>query len=378
MHVVLISACEKRALKRTRAVLDSYALRHGDHAWMTPITQEGLNELRGLLRRTATRQTSVACYQNDGRRRMRLLWIVGNTRQFDRFGVSPVGTRQRKASPWFPGWARACAILAATAGYLHDLGKFGKTFQDKLRSPRPLADPVRHEWLSFLVARRLIAGRAWSTAWKEAPANQYRDLAPFDGPLTSALDALYYLIATHHRLLGQDGARLGTSNHIREEGYRHVPEPVAAPSRDILDRIHKALARVRALPSQADPLYWRGVATVARLALILADHSVSAQEAIDDQASAHANTLRSSGRLNQSLDWHLEQVGKTAGGWWRECCAWNHPGCPWIPWRVWIPLPRAAMSGKITPPMPCAAPERTNPCPIWCSTWPAPAAARPA
>lgn len=317
MHVVLISACEKRAIKKTRAVLDSYALRHGDHTWMTRITTEGLSELRRMLRRTATRQTSVACYQNDGRKHMRLLWIIGNQKNFDRFGVSPVGTRRRKESPWFPDWARTCAILAAASGYLHDLGKFGQTFQDKLRSPHPLADPVRHEWISFLVTKGLVAGKSWKTAWKDAPGNQYRDITPFDGSLTSAIDTLYFLIASHHRLLGQDGGIIGTSNHIRpDNGCEHVPSPVATPSKENLDRIHKLLGKVRTLPRNDDPLYWRGIGTVARMALILADHSVSAQEAIADNASAYANTLRKNGelKLNQSLDWHLEHVGTTAGG----------------------------------------------------------------
>ena len=38
MHVLFVSACEKRAIKKTRAVLDSFALRTGEKAWATPIT----------------------------------------------------------------------------------------------------------------------------------------------------------------------------------------------------------------------------------------------------------------------------------------------------------------------------------------------------
>lgn len=83
MHVIFISACQKRAIRRSRAILDSYALRAGERCWISPMTTEGLQEVRaGFGPRNATRQTSVACYQNDGRRRMKLLWIVGARGQF--------------------------------------------------------------------------------------------------------------------------------------------------------------------------------------------------------------------------------------------------------------------------------------------------------
>ena len=55
MHILLVSACEKRAIKKTRALLDSYALRVGKKTWSTPITQEALTELRTALKKTATR-----------------------------------------------------------------------------------------------------------------------------------------------------------------------------------------------------------------------------------------------------------------------------------------------------------------------------------
>lgn len=61
MHIVLISACEKRALKRSRALLDSYALRAGERTWASAMTAEGLQELRAALKRAASRQTAVAC-----------------------------------------------------------------------------------------------------------------------------------------------------------------------------------------------------------------------------------------------------------------------------------------------------------------------------
>ena len=53
MHVIFISACQKRAIRRSRAILDSYALRAGERCWMSPMTTEGLQEVRAALARNA-------------------------------------------------------------------------------------------------------------------------------------------------------------------------------------------------------------------------------------------------------------------------------------------------------------------------------------
>lgn len=317
MHVVLISACEKRALRRTRAVLDSYAMRSGDRTWLTPITEEGLAELRLMLRRTATRQTSIACFRNDGRSRMKLLWIVGSKTNFNKVGVSPVATQARKHRGDLPEWVRVCALIASAAGYMHDLGKFGAAFQKKLRVPTPVADAVRHEWLSLLIVRHLMNGATWAGAWQAisngTDQGRYADVTPFDRKLTSARDALLYLIATHHKLPSCEGPGvIGNGNHVRDKS--HIPSPVSAPSAALMEQILGKIAKTNNIPAREDdPLYWRSIAMISRMALILADHSVSAEVQLHSNADAYANTDRTTGKLNQSLSWHLETVGSTAG-----------------------------------------------------------------
>jgi CRISPR-associated endonuclease/helicase Cas3 len=49
MLVTFISECEKKALKRTRRVLDAFANRIGNNTWQTPITEEGLDAIKKLL-----------------------------------------------------------------------------------------------------------------------------------------------------------------------------------------------------------------------------------------------------------------------------------------------------------------------------------------
>ncbi len=314
MHIVLISACEKKSLKKTRAVLDSYAIRAGDAAWMTPITRSGLVELRMLLRRNASKNTSVACYQNDGRKQMKLLWIVGNTRKFGANGAFPVASQFRKRTP-LPEWAKSAALLASSAGFMHDLGKFGKAFQDKLHVLARIADDVRHEWLSLFVVRQLFAGKSWPEAWSDMQG--YGDLAPFDGHLNNAVDVLLFMIATHHRLPASQSEKGGSFNpkvsskgHVRDK--KHIPLPVCAPEQRTMDAILDRLGKVAALPEQ-EPLYWRALAMFSRMALILADHSVSAEQLGHKDARAYANTDRKTGEMNQNLDWHLRNVGYTAG-----------------------------------------------------------------
>ena len=62
MNVLLVSQCNKRALVETRRILDQFAERKGDRTWQTAITQQGLTTLRKMLRKTAKRNTAVACH----------------------------------------------------------------------------------------------------------------------------------------------------------------------------------------------------------------------------------------------------------------------------------------------------------------------------
>ena len=90
MMVTFVSQCEKKALKRTRRVLDSFADRIGDNTWQSIITQEGLEALKKLLRKTASKSTAVSCHWIRSRSRSELLWIVGNREKFNAQGIVPV------------------------------------------------------------------------------------------------------------------------------------------------------------------------------------------------------------------------------------------------------------------------------------------------
>src|SRR5690625_2117378 len=137
MNVLLVSQCSKRALTNTRRIIDQFAERLGDRTWQTAITLEGLNTLRKLLRKTARKNTAVACHWIRGKDHSELMWIVGNASKFNLQGAVPTNTTGRNIlrasdeNDWHTG--EDIKLLSQMAGLLHDLGKASVAFQQRLR-----------------------------------------------------------------------------------------------------------------------------------------------------------------------------------------------------------------------------------------------------
>ena len=140
MMVTFVSQCEKKALNRTRRVLDSFANRIGDNTWQTVITNEGLGAVRKLLRKTASKNTAVSCFWIRSRSRSELVWIVGKRDKFNSEGVVPVNyTSQDK----FMGEITMEKIYANTKKQLLDqhlfaVGLVSKTLMQKIASVEKL------------------------------------------------------------------------------------------------------------------------------------------------------------------------------------------------------------------------------------------------
>lgn len=328
MHVIFISACQKRAIRRSRALLDSYALRAGERCWVSPMTAEGLQDVRAALARSATRQTSVACYQNDGRRRMKLLWIVGARGRFGPEGHFPAGYRRAAAPAGVPEWVRHAGLAARLAGLLHDLGKYSLKFQKKLRGKAEMADAVRHEWISLKLWQAVRSGMDWKTAWSgmdgKGLAMLFLGEREIDNTsrhgLASAQECVDALVATHHGLFS---SRLPSPKGrlVRE----FLPDdalfrPWSEPESDFWEaaqRLDKRLSATAAdMAGEAWIPYWRAVFLYARAALVFADHTVSALHCPpgNDASPAFANTQAApeGRRLNQSLADHLSRVSEKA------------------------------------------------------------------
>lgn len=320
MHITLISACERRAVKRSRAILDSYAIRTGVRSWATPITLEGLRELRGLLKASATRQTAVACYRNEGRERMRLLWVVGSREAFGPDGHFPAGHTRRRQPP--PLWVRIVSLLAHAGGLGHDVGKSGNFFADKLARAvaggGPEADPVRHEWISMRLLQARRGNADWATIW--ASLARKSKLSEVGGLEADGIDgpehALDYLIATHHRLFGPTGKGASSEpdcdRHVQDADRARALLPAGAVPDDVLELLERIQLRLRRKAGERSPAFWRGAAILGRAALILADHDVSARNppANAPACGLFANTRN--GAYSQPLGWHLRTVGGRA------------------------------------------------------------------
>ncbi|MCK7123573.1 hypothetical protein OQE50_07690 [Enterobacter kobei] len=137
MNVLIISRCTKRAREQSCQIIDQFAERTGDAAWQTTITMEGVTTLRKLLRKTARRNTAVACHWLKKNGQTELLWIVGNLRRFNAQGRVPTNrtTLQIIRNDSEHRWqsAESIALLAAIAGLFHDLVKRGCASSRRLR-----------------------------------------------------------------------------------------------------------------------------------------------------------------------------------------------------------------------------------------------------
>lgn len=357
MNILLVSECSKQALPETRRVLDQFAERKGSRTWQTPITNEGLKTLRTLLKKTARRNTAVACHWVRGKNQTELMWIVGNRRKFNQDGTVPTNATQRNILRSEDenniNSIQASALMAGIAGLFHDFGKGNKLFQQKLKKGKGF-EPYRHEWLSCQMFINFVAGRE-DNEWLEhlaqisdaddehviqrcnpATTVNFNELS--HSPLAQCIT---WLILSHHRLpkslyRAQDltnveswlsglDANWNALNHhsdkfSQQEKHDNTIFPFGSPMRSYKWR-NKAKELSRRALNQPNLIEYASLDKafplhIARMALMLADHTYSADHAQahwqDSEYKAHANTDRKTGKLKQQLDEHCIGVAHNA------------------------------------------------------------------
>lgn len=367
MNVMLIAQCDKRALTETRRILDQFAERRGDRTWQTPITRDGLDTLHRLLRKTARKNTAVACHWIRGLDHSELLWVVGDKRRFNEQGAVPTNTTQRNVlrsadeNQWHSG--EAIRLLVDMAGLMHDLGKAIEAFQARLAGQLSGRNLIRHEWVSLRLLEAFVGSdddRTWlSRLAQPSPADDARWLGQlrcdgrdghFDSPFATLqgaplAQALGWLVLTHHRLpvLPAEGefqlsALQGVLGRIQPNWnerefdkalpadfapYWTFPNGLPVTSQHWRQRAARIARRLgewngRQAADAAPALLGNPfVMHLSRLSLMLADHHYSRLEGSqhpervkgDADHPLWANTL-ANGQHNQRLDEHLLGVAQ--------------------------------------------------------------------
>jgi len=274
-------------------------------------------------------------------------------------------------------FAAAIRLLSAMAALFHDFGKAVVAFQKKLREARPIADPFRHEWISLRIFEAFVGGdddRQWlerlsnlgptpGLSWldnlringteQEDQARNPTERKPLDG-LPPLAKTVGWLIVSHHRMpvnfaAGRKVPDTGTLDRLPEGIYAHWcgsranGENLSAKELKELNKLISDCWKFKGdLPFVSDP-WIRRAAKIARrilnheeligttwlenpyamhmsrLALMLADHHYSSLADTKKRVKGipdyplYANTIRTTGELNQRLDEHLLGVEGASG-----------------------------------------------------------------
>ncbi|HAU1153215.1 TPA: type I-F CRISPR-associated helicase Cas3 [Legionella pneumophila] len=261
MMVIFVSQCEKKALSRTRRVLDAFADRIGDNTWQTAITQEGLLAVKKLLRKTASKNTAVSCHWIRSRSRTELVWVVGNKSKFDREGRVAVNSTSKNQvyRDDLLDWQLLPVIQSLTclAALLHDWGKANARFQQKLaKNFRGIqTDRLRHEWVSCLLLKALIlstenpySDRDWLNTLKDGKINEDAIIALLQksnekplADLPNIAKLISWLVVSHHKLPVNPNNLLNGSKCFSLDGLLNLIDKSWGYENESLDEINLCL-----------------------------------------------------------------------------------------------------------------------------------------
>lgn len=333
MNVILISECQKNAFKNTKKILDMYAERIGSRTWKTSITEDGLQSINELLKKTASKNTSVVCHRIKTRNTMEVMWIVGNKNTFDEYGKYPTNITHKKYkfeetnnNKYF----KLIKALSIAAALFHDFGKLSISFQKLLRGSNK--NPLRHEFVSGMILNPIFKDKNWiENISNKNILNIILHPKPLEGLEPFEMMVVWLSISHHIKPGGytltlnynnpqnfDDFSKMITKEHgyvnkddYIEECYK-FEEKLPIYSEKWLNQFNK----YKLLFSESKELMkdaqnsgaWVKVLEMARICLILGDHDFSSQPANEKYDSYYKNIYANTyndGKLKQKLDEHL-------------------------------------------------------------------------
>lgn len=352
MIVLFISQSEKKALTKTRQVLDMFADRIGTNTWKTNITKEGLNVVKQHLSKTASKNTSVACHWIHKSKNTELLWIVGSRAKFTSEGIVPIATTSKNIlhNEWETKdtYLPIIKSLVALASLFHDVGKASSAFQKMLNNNKK-SDIIRHEYISMLIFHLFVKNKDDKTWLNEFSTENFTnslkevsnllkakklDIYSKKEQLSPLVTSLSYLIVSHHKkpflldkmksneFLGEEFDSINYFNNYinekwgfvknNEELYNNTFSSGLKLSSKWIKEVQKWSSRLLNqlelfnIIESKDILHL--VLAKARLYLMLGDYYFSSQEKDEkytSKSTLFANTTRETGIKKQYLEEHL-------------------------------------------------------------------------
>ncbi|AUR91490.1 P-loop containing nucleoside triphosphate hydrolase [Vibrio phage 1.161.O._10N.261.48.C5] len=327
MFVTISSYSKGKAKSSARKILNKYLPYIGNDTWQGNIGQQGLSQIRTLLNRSCTKNTSIVCkYKHYNSNDM--LWCVG-TNKLNCDGQHPVATTKNvhKVSP--NNYLQLKLGLVGVAALFHDLGKAGHYFQQKLRGKVPVSDPIRHEWISAVILSNwakedwlggLVVGELPNLNTQHKESVYTND---------QVLNSVLWLMYTHHKkamitdelVLTGNGIEHVFKNTLCMQGWHNRSEDIEQcynvcdsfindEYRFLVKRYATKLKQNLHLFYTLTPDQQIHILQECRVALMLGDSSFSS-ELVYGKGKLYAN-LDQDGKLKQTLTQHLVGVTRSA------------------------------------------------------------------
>jgi len=364
MNVLVISECQGKALEETRRIMDHFGQRIGRRTWLVQTTEAGMETFHRMLRKTARRNSAVACHWIRKGGRAELMWTVGKRGEFNAEGFVATHTtardivRDADENEWHA--IRIIDAITGIAALFHDFGKACDFFQTSLRASKPTRNPYRHEWIALEIFVAFVAeddDAAWLDRLSSIQPDCKRNVEISEGirhygkeepagkrllHLPPLAKAVAWLILSHHRMpLPENPADFAVATDWLDQcdfkwnypGKEATPEqkntcflfknglPFASLSWCQLART--TAGRVPHILLSPDCCYLSDphILHAARLCLMLADHVYSSEPTNprygdpvpkESRKILYANTDRKTKEPKQRLDEHLIGVTKHA------------------------------------------------------------------